>query len=54
MTARVLCQAMLMLAGGGEGRADIEHSAGPSRAIRVGAVGLDAVPHVPPVDTTTS
>ena len=37
-----------MLAGGGEACADIEHLRVAARPVRVGAVGLDAVSHLPP------
>ena len=45
---KVLTQAMLMLAGGGEACADIEHLRAQPDLVRGGAVGLDAVSHVPP------
>ena len=44
---KVLVQAMLMLAGGGEACADIEHLRVAARSVRVGGVGLDAVSHLP-------
>ena len=44
---KVLVQAMLMLAGGGEECSGIEHVRAQGGVVRVGAVGLDAASQLP-------